>query len=92
MKSITLKTPACLGMSILDLSKTLMYDFHQNYMREKYRIEAKLLFTDTISLSYEIEINDVYRDFWVDKDKFDNREYPENSAYFEKSKEEKIKF
>ena len=88
MKSITLKTPACLGMSILDLSKTLIYDFHQNYMREKYQIEAKLLFTDTISLSYEIEI----RDFWVDKDKFDNREYPENSAYFEKSKEEKIKF
>ena len=88
MKSITLKTPACLGMSILDLSKTPMYDFHQNYMREKYQIEAKLLFTDTISLSYEIEI----RDFWVDKDKFDNREYPENSAYFEKSKEEKIKF
>ena len=28
---------------------------------------------------------DVYRDFWSDKDKFDNSEYPENSLYFYKS-------
>ena len=38
---------------------------------------AKLLFTDTDSLTYEIETENVYKDFWNDKDTFDNSDYPE---------------
>ena len=34
---------------------------------------------------HEIETENVYEDFWSDKDKFDNIEYPENSPYFNKS-------
>ena len=81
-ETITLNRPAYVGMCILDLSKTLMYDFHYNYIKKKYGEKAKLLFTDTDSLTYEIEANDVYQDFWNDKEKFDNSEYNESSPYF----------
>ena len=83
-ETLTLNRPAYLGMCILDLSKTLMYDFHYNYIKNKYGDKAKLLFTDTDSLTYKIEAEDVYQDFWIDKDKFDNSDYHESSLYFDK--------
>ena len=89
-ETLTLNRPAYIGMCILDLSKTLMYDFHYNYIKQKYGNKAKLLFTDTDSLTYEIETKDVYQDFWNDKDRFDNSDYPENSPYFNKTNKKVI--
>ena len=89
-ETLTLNRPAYVGMCILDLSKTLMYDFHYNYIKEKYGNKARLLFTDTDSLTYEIEAKDVYQDFWNDKDRFDNSDYPENSTYFDKTNKKVI--
>ena len=80
--TLTLNRPAYVGMCILNLSKTLMFDFHHNYIKKKYGDRAKLLFTDTDSLTYEIEAEDVYKDFWNDKDIFENSDYPENSPYY----------
>ena len=66
-------------MSILDLSKTLMYDFHYNYVRSKYNDKARLLFMDTDSLCYEIETDDFFKDISGDIEaKFDTSEMPAN--------------
>ena len=71
--------PVYLGMCILDLSKTLMYDFHYNYIKRKYEDKAKLLFTDTDSLMYEIEMKDFYEDISTNvKRRFDTSSYPHN--------------
>ena len=69
--------PVYLGMCTLHISKTLMYDFHYNYVKRKYKDKAKLLFTDTNSLMYEIETEDFYKDISADvKRRLDTSDYP----------------
>ena len=77
--SLTMNKPLYLGMCILDLSKTIMYDFYYNYLKEKYGDKVKLLFSDTDSLMCEIQTEDFYKDISRDvKDRFDTSDYPEN--------------
>ena len=77
--SLTMNKPVYLGMCILDLSKTIMYDFYYNYLKEKYGDKAKLLFSDTDSLMCEIQTEDFYKDISGDvKNRFDTSDYPEN--------------
>ena len=74
---LTLNKPIYMGFSILDLSKLLMYRFHDKYIKNNF--DAKLLFTDTDSLVYEIKTEDVYEDFYGDKDFFEFSDYPLDS-------------
>ena len=55
-------TSVYLELCILDISKSRMYHFHYNYIKEEYKDKAKLLFTDTYSLIYHAETEDVYAD------------------------------
>ena len=74
---LKLNKPIYLGMCILDWSKTLMYDFHYNYIKPKYDKKAKLLLTNTDSLLYEIETEDLYKDIAPDvENMFDTSNYP----------------
>ena len=81
-ETLTLNRLVFVGMCILDLSKKLMYDFHYNYITKKYNNRARLLFTDMDSLTYETEAENVYKDFWNDKDMFNNSDYPESTPYY----------
>ena len=75
--------PIHVGFSILDLSKLLMYEFRYKYIKTKYDNCAKLLFTDTHSLAYEVETDNIYEDFYGDKNLLDFSYYSEDSTFFD---------
>ena len=60
---VKMNKPVYLGQAILDLSKTIMYEFHYDYMKQKYNeSDLKLLYMDTDSLVYDIKTEDFYKD------------------------------
>ena len=78
---LILNKPIYVEFSILDLSKVLMYEFHCKDIKSKFHTE--LLFPDTDSLVYEIKTEDVYEDFYQNKNLFDFSDYPLHSKYFD---------
>ena len=63
-------------MSILDISKTLMYEFWYDYLKPKYQYNGKLCYMDTDSFIIYIKTEDVYEDFADDVEKrFDTSNY-----------------
>ena len=70
-QKLYMNQPIYVGFSILDLSKYHMNSFHYGFIRNRYGSDAKLSFTDTDSLCYEITTDDFYRDMFDNKDQFD---------------------
>ena len=71
--------PVYLGMSILDISKTLVYEFWHDYVKPKYQGKAKLGYMDTDGLIIHIQTEDFYEDIVDDVEKlFDTSNYDDD--------------
>ena len=78
MKKVRVKMnkPIYLGLPILEISKTTMYEFWYDYVKSKYGNKVKLCYTDTDSLVMNIKTNDFYKDITQDvREIFDTSNY-----------------
>ena len=81
MKRTKLKMnkPIYLGLSILDISQILMYEFCYDYLKSKYNDNVKLCYMDTDSFIMSIKANDFYKNIANDVEKrFDTSNYEVN--------------
>ena len=76
---VKMNKPVYLGLSILELSQTLMYRFWYDYMKPKYGDHVKLCYMDTDSFIMYIKTEDFYKDIAYDVEKrFDTSNYEIN--------------
>ena len=76
---VKMNKPIYLGLSILEISKTLMYEFWYDYMKPKYANNVKLCYMDTDSFIINIKTNDFYEDIASDvENRFDTSNYEVN--------------
>ena len=73
---VKMKKPIYLGLSILEISKILMYEFWYDYMKPKYNDNVRLCYMDTDNFIINIKTNDFYKDISDDVDnRFDASNY-----------------
>ena len=76
---VKMNKPVYLGLSILEISKTLMYEFWYDYMKPKYVDNVKICYMDTDSFIMHIKTKDFYKDISKDVEKrFDTSNYEVN--------------
>ena len=76
---VLMNKPIAVGQAILDISKTLMYEFWYDYLKPKYQDNIKLCYMNTDSFRIQIETDDFFKDISNDVDKwFDTSKYDKN--------------
>ena len=76
---VKMNKPIYLGLSILEISKILMYEFWYDYMKPKYDNNVKLCYMDKDSFIMNIKTNDFYKDITNDvENRFDTSNYEAN--------------
>ena len=80
-QKVVYNKPIYAGFSILDISKTIMYDFLYGYIKPKYGNNATLLYTDTDSLILQITTENFYNDMRENLDKFDTSNYSQDNQH-----------
>ena len=79
MTKVKMNKPVYLGFSILEISKTLMYEFWYDYMKPNYADNVKLCYMDTDSFIMHIKTEDFYKNIADDVEKrFDTTNYEVN--------------
>ena len=63
---VHINKPVYLGLPILELSKTVMYDFWYDYVKPKYEVKSKLCYVDAKSFIVYIKADDIYKDIAED--------------------------
>ena len=82
---LLLNKPIYTGMTVLDLSKLFMYQFHYGYIKKQYGDKATLLMTDTDSLFYKFQTEDLYQDMARNIRLFDTSNYPKNHFLYDET-------
>ena len=78
---VKMNKPIYLGLSILEISKILMYEFWYDYIKPKYNDNVRLCYMDTDSFVMHIKINDFYKDIASDvENRFDTSNYEANTS------------
>ena len=88
-KRLKLNRPIYVSMSVLNISKILIYNFRCEYMMKKY-LGAKMLSTDTDSLTNHVKIEDICKEMYKDKNRFDFSRYKRGRPCYDWINKKKI--
>ena len=69
----------------MEFNEVLLYEFHYDYIKNKYDNKSKIFFTDADSVMYEIKTEDVSEDFSSNKELLDSSNYSTKSKYYDSS-------
>ena len=82
-RRLVLNKPVYKGMTILENSKILMYDFFYNHLKAHYGEKCQLIYTDTDSLLLHIQTQDVYEDMKANAKHYDTSNYPKDHPLYD---------
>jgi hypothetical protein len=85
-----LNKPIYVGQAVLDLSKLLMNRLHYDVMKTQFGERAKLLMTDTDSLVYGIESENLTMELSNIKEHFDFSNYPKDHVLYDASRKAQV--
>ena len=91
-EKVLLNKPIYVGMSVLDLSKHLMYDFYYNTLKARYGENVRLLYTDMDSLIVKVDTEDIYADMSLNADLYDTSNFPEDHPLYSTTNKKVGKF
>ncbi len=78
---VNINKPIYAGQAVLDISKCLMYDFWYNHLIAKYGDKCKLLMTDTDSLMFHVETNNIFTDMHESAHMYDLSNFPKDNFF-----------